>query len=214
MAYTAGSVMDYAANCLNDRNRTLYTYTVQLPYLRMAIKGLEKDFILHNVPLQLEVSSVIPVVAGESTLTLPADFFIPISLEERRTGSTKLNDFFPLKEKTTESGIDPVINLYEWAFREGEIKFNPATENKDIRLTYYRFLPNVASELTNITEDGASITLAFKTGELLAKYIGGNLERAASLREDYETELDKLLSVYVRAGQHNRVRRRPFRVGR
>lgn len=203
--------MDMAASLMNDTAKTFFSYVIQLPYLQMANRSLEKDFILNEVPLQLEVSAVIPVLAGAKELTLPADFFIPLKLEERRTGSTNLNDFVGMTERRFERGMTAELNLNEWTFREGSVQFNESTENKDIRLTYYRLIPTIANENTVLVENGAFNTLGFKTAEFLSKYIVKDEARAMALMNDYQNELDNLLSVYVKNSQSKRVRRKPFR---
>src|SRR5262245_22448287 len=54
---TAAEVMDRSASLMNDTNKTVYTYTAQLPYLTMALDELQEAFELNNVPITNQTQS-------------------------------------------------------------------------------------------------------------------------------------------------------------
>jgi hypothetical protein len=211
MSYTAGSVMDLAASLMNDTPKTLYTYTVQLPFLKMAQRDLQNDFILNDIKVALEVSAVIDVAANATTLTLPADFFLPIRLEERADGSTNVDDFFGMTERKVEPGTRAGSTLGIWSYREGEIQFVGATGAREVRLTYWRLVPSAVSDASVTSEDGAQNVLAYRTAMLCTKHVGHNIDRAAELLGDYQTSFDTLIGVYTKNNQSLQGRRLPFR---
>ena len=213
MAYTAGDVMDGAASLMNDTAKTLYTYQVQIPYLKMAQQELEQQLNLNGMPLNLISEYIVTVLAGEIALTLPTSFFLPISLQERPTGSTKDSDFLLMKEvpNVYDLRLDPVSTLIYWDFRHNCINFVGSTVNRTVRLSYWRTLTEIVDEGSLELQAGANNYLKYKTAELLSKYSAANLDRAAALATDAAMALDLLLSVLVKNLQGNSVRRRRFR---
>lgn len=214
MSYTAGSVMDLSATLMNDTPKTLYTYAVQLPFLKMAQRDLQNDFILNDVNVALEVSAVIDVAANATTLTLPADFFLPIKLEERLDGSTSEDDWRLMSERNIEPFMQPGQDLDIWSFRESTIQFLGATRAKEVKMAYWRLAPSAVSENTSITEDGAQNVLAYRNAMLCSKHIGHNIDRATELLGDYEMSRDTLIGIYTKNNQSKQGRRLPFRRNR
>jgi len=213
MAYTAGDVMDGAASLMNDTAKTLYTYQVQIPYLKMAQQELEQQLNLNGMPLNLISEYIVTVLAGEIALTLPTSFFLPISLQERPTSSSKDSDFLLMKEvpNVYDLRLDPVSTLIYWDFRHNCINFVGSTVNRTVRLSYWRTLTEIVDEGSLELQAGANNYLKYKTAELLSKYSAANLDRAAALATDAAMALDLLLSVLVKNLQGNSVRRRRFR---
>jgi len=75
-AVSAGQIMDRVANLLNDPSRTDYTYTVQLPYLNMAIEQYSDLMAEANAPLTNLTSyhmSLEPIVVkvGQNYIVYP-----------------------------------------------------------------------------------------------------------------------------------------------
>lgn len=208
--FTAASVMDSAASALNDTAKTLYSYVVLLPYLKMAYKELESELVLNEVPLQLEVSAVIDVAAGATTLVTPADFFLPISLKERRDGSTNDDDFVDMVEMSFEPLTQQSTNLEVWSFREGTINFVGATEAREVKLRYWKSLAAIVDETTQLALEPFQQGLSYRTAALAARLIGRNDGRADYLDGFAGTELDKGLSIFIKANQAKRVRRKRF----
>jgi len=217
-AYTSGSVMQAAAALMNDPARTLYSYTVQLPFLKMAMQELEQAMDLFDNPYNLSIDAAIDVAANATLLTLPASFFLPISLMERPDGSTSDADWSPMTEISTIDASDsvssvPTTTLTGWIFRDGNVVFVPvATTAREVKLKYWRMI------LVTITDEsyvenyiGANNFLAYRTAALLATFINKDEFRANSLNGNADSALDMLVSLYTKNGQGIRVRRKPFR---
>ena len=83
----ASTCMDSAAGLLNDVNKTLFTYTVQLPYLASAWNKLQLKLQENGVPVMREVSATINVNANASTVTLSSDVLQQITLAGRINSS-------------------------------------------------------------------------------------------------------------------------------
>jgi len=120
---TSGRVMDQSAAMLNDANKTVYTYTAQLPYLNMALQELQELFELNDVPVtQTVTSSPIAVAANVSELTfttvppLPSDLIEPQMLWERANG---IDPYVPMSKLDVlplyMSGVQiPQLLYYVW----------------------------------------------------------------------------------------------------
>lgn len=216
MPYTAGDVMDAAAALLNDAAKTFYTYTVQLPYLKLANDDLESQLLANGIVIQNAVATI-NVAAGSLTLPLPADFFIPINLMERAQTSTNDNDFIDMEERDFEPSTAKVDTLNFWAFRNGAINFVGSTKDRTVRIFYKRTLAAITNVLGTDVEEvtKAKNFLVFRTAALVAEFGGGGNEaRASSLNTQGAVYLDTLLTIFVKANQGNRVRRKPFRMNR
>src|SRR6266446_9597739 len=69
---TAATIMNQSAALMNDAARSIYTYTIQIPYLNMALQELQEIFELNNVPVTDTVTSTpITVPIGTSAVGFP-----------------------------------------------------------------------------------------------------------------------------------------------
>ena len=216
MTYTAGDVMDRAAIMLNDAPKSLYTYTVQLPYLKTAFQMLEQEGNVHGTPLNLisEYESV--VNAGALHLSLPESFFLPLSLHERRNGSTLETDYYLMREVANvyDPNVEQESSLNIWDWRHNCINFVGSTEARQVRLFYWRQLTAPTSSGSIIPQSGADNYLAFKTAALCARYIMADYDRADSLDIQAAMSLDTLMTLLTKNTQGVRARRLPFRARR
>jgi hypothetical protein len=219
--YLARDIMDLAASLLNDSAKTLYSYPVQLPYLRIAQQELQQSLDLHECPVNLisEYETTIPI--GTEHPSLPTDFFLPISLQERKLGETLESSYVPMNEvaNVRDLRLDPATTLIYWDYRHNCINFvkGGATQDRQVRIYYWRQL-DVANaginEYASLPFRGAEPVLEFRTAALCSLYIGGNKDRYTLLNLDWGAAEDKLLSLITKNNQGKRVRRKPFRVGR
>ncbi len=212
VTYTAGDVMNTSASLLNDSARTMYSYAVQLPYLKMAQQELEQQLNLNEVPLNLisEYESV--VLAGALSLSLPTSFFLPIQLFERNNGATLDSDYYLMGEVTDVNalGLDPVSSLGIWDYRHNCINFVGATTNREVRMRYWRQLNLIVDEGSIESQAGANNYLSFRTAALCARFIMADTMRADSLDSQAGMSLEILTSLLVKNHQNLRVRRKPF----
>ena len=96
-AYTAATVMLRSGAYLNDPANITFTYVILLPYLRMAMDDLQSVMVENGISFLdtktavLALSAVTSVgITSASNPALPTDLLLPISLEERPTGSGAL----------------------------------------------------------------------------------------------------------------------------
>jgi len=221
---TTGEVMDGAAAAMNDNAKSIYPYSVQVPYLNMALRALQEEFELNEMPVTGTTSSVITVPFGTSSLgyggvspKLPDDLIEPIELWERATNT---NPFVPmtkiniLPEYMNGSAI-PQFIYFTW--ETNQIKFFAATQTNDIKMNYLRYLfPKIAVNDDGLTALGvanAGSYLIFKTAAFIARYIAENTSRAQQLEGDSADALFKSLGITSKNRQSIIVRHRPFRSG-
>lgn len=217
---TSGTVMDKAASLNNDTAKSNYTYTVQIPFLNMALQELQEIFELNNVPVTDTVSAALDVVAGidhisftaQGSLVLPDDFIEPKQLWEREHG---IDPYVPMTRvdnlpRYLEGQEINQFVYYVW--QEQEIRFFPANQDNDILMDYTRDLfsavtdENAALNIIN----GASF-LEYKTAALLSRYIGMDKPRADMLDGEALLALDRAAGIGTKGRQSIMIRRRPFR---
>ena len=211
--YVAGAVMDEAAALLNDTGKSLFTDSVQLPYLRMAYRDLDQEFTLNGLELNLISEFVTTVTAGGAVLPLPLSFFLPINLQEKAVGEAD-DKYYPITEKADINKLNLVASrtLGVWDFRHNCVNFIAANTDRVVRMLYWRALTTFIDENSPSEIRGGQSYLAFRTAALCALYIGGNKARSDSLNIESEIARDRLLAVYTKNTQGNRARRKPFRI--
>jgi len=211
-SYTADSVMKRAAALLNDRNRALFDDTVMLPYLQSAQEELEQEFNLNEVETNLISEAVITVSINATSIALPESFFLPISLEERPPGTIPFVDMIE-KPNIHNLGLTSQTTIRYWDYRHNCINIIGPTVPVEIRLYYWRTLPEIVNSGSDEPMKGAKNCLAFRTAALCAEFVGGisGKSRADSLNLQAEMHVDRLMSLYTKNNQNKRVRRRPFR---
>lgn len=205
--------MDDAAAFLNDTAKNLYTYAVQLPYLKLANQNLEQLLLSNGLQVQRVYSSTITVLAGAKTLTLPNDFLLPIQLFERPKGSTDDAAWVEITERTWDP--EPYTQgptLQYWAFRNNNVNFPGSLADRDVLMRYERQLAAISGQ--NSPEDFvlARAFLAAKTAELCARFIGMNKTFADDLRSmEVSPAEDRVIDIFVQKQQGLPGRRRRFR---
>jgi hypothetical protein len=217
---TAGTVMDASAGHLNDINKSLYTYAVQIPYLRTALHELEEEFQLNEIPVVDTESTVIGIDAGVSVLAfnstpaLPADLVEPIKLWESARGTNLFVPMTPSRAYPIDLTGISTNELGLWVWENQQIKFIPANANNDVRIEYRRNLfANIVDENSSINIINAQTYLEYRNAALCARFIGEDVERSNELNGYAGQALDRALGISVKTRQNTAVRRRPFRRG-
>lgn len=209
----ASEVMDQSAALLNDTALSLYTYVIQLPYLKKATEALQQRLAVFGIQVERVVSSSISVSANATSVTLPSDFLLPIKLEERAVGQND-DQWVDMHEVEFEPIVEPISYIEYWAFRNNKVYIRECSVAKEVRLTYIRTLATISSSSSVVDFNASKAYLSAKTAEYCARYIGMNSDLADEIagREGATAE-DDLLRMYVLQGQSaNRARRKPFRV--
>ena len=216
----AGTVMDAAASLLNDTAKTNYGYTVQVPYLNIALQELQEHFEQHNVSCTDIVSAVIAMNAGATTISynavgqpkLPDDLIEPQQLWESQRGQY---NWFPMARKNFLPHYLEQVNtnmfvIYVW--QNNQIIVLPATQDNDIKMDYTRnlFSPVVdQSSIINVVN--GQIFLEYRTAALMAEFIERNITSAQALNQYAILALDRVTGISVKGKQKITTRRRPFR---
>lgn len=222
-ALTAGQVMDAVAALLNDSAKQQYSYTVQVPYLNIAIGEIREYLALNDVPLVNKKSAVIALPAGQTYIgfdttppqaELPDDFLEPVEVWQRNVGTT---GFSPVGLVSMLSEVTDGIStsaLLEYTWSNQRIQFQAANAALDIKLDYIAqtILP-VASSSSLIDILLAQSFLQFRTAALIAENVEENESRATRNNIAAGLALDRILGISVKSGQGLVTRRRPFRSG-
>lgn len=218
---TAGTVMNSAASLNNDSARSIYPYSIQVPYLNMAMKELQEYFELHNISSTQLTSAVIQMDAGDTEIIydagvgipeLPDDMIEPAQLWERNRG---IDPFIPMTKRDylphNLEGVE--TNQFVFFVWENQtIKVLPSNQNNDIKIDYIKTLFSpVTSETSDIDVINAETFLEYRTGGLLAEFVGENKTRADSLNAYAALALDRATGIGVKGKQTIMTRRRPFR---
>ena len=207
-----------AAALLNDTPKELFSYDVQLPYVRIALQDLVADWRSMNLPIKEIAYIVVP--AGESQIggtdpgapALPTDFRFPINLYERVPNTT--DSFMKMKEvKWDIVDVPPSSWFVYWNFREGQIKLPKATRDIEVMVKYVKNAPTIISDASVIPYTGADSLLTYKLAALLSRYVGSNEVRANSLGGLYQDYLRKFIGVGVKQRQAFPTGRPGFRSG-
>lgn len=206
----ASDCMDQAAIMLNDVGRNLYTNAIQLPYLKMANEALEQLLLKYGVSIQLKKTTAITVAlsATPTTLTLPSDFLLPITLWERASGSTNEDDYVEMFEKDWEEDTAPANTLNQWSFRNNTIALIGCTVAREVKLYYHRMILAITS--ANSPEESYLFKpyLSAKTAEYCARFIGMNKEMADEIQEKAtdpaEDNLTHILIGNMQGARHRR----------
>jgi len=216
----AKEVMDRVASLMNDSDRAVYTYTVVLPFLNMAIDELH-DLLQDGMSPMTNTAGYVTLTAGQFMITpqenpigphYPGDLLEIRALWERQAGAT--GTFTLMIHRDTINPRSATTSLLEWYWEDQIIKFNAngATSSREIKLEYIRdAIPHVLNENSIISVIGVTQLLAYKTASMCAKYIGENYMRSESLAKDAEECEDHLLGIDSKAKQNITTRRRPFR---
>lgn len=218
---TAGTVMDGSAGLLNDINKTQYTYAIQLPYLKMALRDLRIRLERSQVSVAFETSAVLNVPAGtteigfNTTPALPSTLIAIQQLWERAEG---INPFVPMvgPYESLSHNLEAiqVSSFGIWAWSGNKIKLLSALRDNDIKIDYI-------SEIFGLVIDENSILgvinaqpfLEFRTAAFIAKHVEENDERANDLNSEANLAFDNIEGIEASNKQSTGVRRQPFRAG-
>lgn len=216
---TAGDILDASAVLLNDPQKQKFTNTVQIPYLNMALRMLQEEMELSNVPATNVSSAEIAVpaatfnIGGDSGINLPTGL-IEIQQLWSRPGGTG-NSYLPMTKKEFLSHYlfsQEFTYVIIWAYMEEIIQLVPATGPTDIKIDYIKSLFDVVDATSDVINIINGMTyLSFKTAALCSRYIGENPTRADQLDIEAITGLDRVLGISTKGRQAITTRRRPFR---
>lgn len=212
----AYEIMDIAAGLLNDPAKEIHPYSVQFPYLRVAMRELKEVYQLHNIPITNEVTDSFVVPANTSTIgftttpALPPGLVTVRKLLERELGKDSWSEVHPRTFLAPVPNPTTLFGVYSWI--NGEIRVLPLTKNHELKIEY---IQSVFADLTDensliLVSTGISF-LEFRTAGLMAEFIDEDKPRGESLTGNAGLAIDRALGIEVKPGQQQAVRRRPFR---
>lgn len=221
----ASEVMDDAAALLNDVNKSLYSYTVQIPYLNIALKELRKHFELASLNATDQTTSPALVLSAGATFldfststpdVLPEDLVDIRRAWQRPTGTGQ--QYIPLDRLSglpiqLENNV-PINYLYGYVWEDQMMKFLAANVDTDIKLEYVRQLfPLITDPSDPILCINGDSFLSNRTGALVARHVEQNKERAGELDAAANLFLEEVIGISAKGNQSRNTRRRPFRRG-
>lgn len=220
--------MDISASLLNDTAKSVYTYAAQSPYLRISLQELREYFELNNIAVTQEVSAVITLNSGVTTIEynaagtptnpkLPDDMVEPAQLWER---AQNIDPYIPMTKRDYLphylEGIQTNQFIY-YVWENQMIKVLPANQINDIKIDYIRqMFPDAGAtidENTQINVINCQTFLEYRTASLCAEFIERNKTSADSLGAYAVLALDRATGIGVKGKQNIFTRRRPFRAG-
>jgi len=213
MSFTPTEVLSMAASLNNDTAQESLTDVAVLPYLNMAMSDLQELFELNNVPITNETSAAIVVLAGATTVVLPADLVEVQQLFERDSGSD--NSFTPMERREFLPKVPTLTNwLMWWQWVGNAINFVGANADREVKIDYIKSIFTtiaIGDVDVAIAIKGAKQFLGYRTASLCALFIGENETRAGALNELAVDALDRALGIPTKGRQSILTRRRPFR---
>jgi hypothetical protein len=215
MAVVAGSVMLVVKTALlNDPNGAIYPDVAMFPCMNKAYHELQTKMTRMGIPVTKEVTSPpILVPAGTTRLgdgaLLPPDLILPVWLGERTPGSTQR--YIDMSERNWEPNLNPSTNLIYWVWREDEIKFVGATNDRELLVRYKKGLGNITNANSPVLIINCEVWLAQRTAAIAAITIGSNPSRAKALNDDLVIIWDDFCGTLVHKNQSRPVRRRRTR---
>src|SRR5207249_459003 len=207
-------VMQKSPSVLNDTTLSVYTYSAQLPYLRIAVDELQEYFQLHDLAVTQLTSTIINVPVGQIQCSLPSDLIEPQEVYERAEG---IDPFVKMTRKEyLPHYLESVpLNRFVYYVWQGQvIKFPVSVRNNDLKIDYIRQLfSTIVDENTQINIINAKTFLEYRTASLCAEFIERNLASSASLNNYAMLALDRTTGISIKGKQNIMTRRRPFRAG-
>jgi hypothetical protein len=215
--FTAGEVMNSSAALLNDAAKTVYTYAVQIPYLKMAMKELREFLSLSNIPVTNRVDTVLTIPANTTVISyittpaLPSDLVEIRQLWERTAG---VDPYTPMVRKEfLPHWIDGQTNysFLIWAWINNAIHVPECSQANDLKLDYIAQLSQIVDENSQIQIINGQSFLEYRTAALVAEYVGENKTRADDLNLNAQSSIDRTIGIENKAKQPIMTRHRPFR---
>lgn len=218
----AGTIFDAVAALMNNTSKSVYSNTVQLPYLNIAVQDLQLEFEQAEVPVTDNVTSTpIDVPAGNTEVgftgltgqVLPSDL-IDLSNVWQRLSNTPpwylMNRVIQLDYALEDDNNTTIWTDYVWETQK--IKFLASNQDNQLKIQYIRnlFSPMVDAN-SQIPIINAQQYLTFHTAALCAYFIGEDVPRSEKLDGLAYDSMEKNLGIDSKSRQNIMVRRKPFR---
>lgn len=215
-------IITTTAGLMNDSSQSLYTNTVCLPFLNLALDELQEIYELNGLPITNETSAAITIKAGvskigfDTTPALPSDL---VEIQQLWESGTGLNQWTPMIKKETiphylEDGTTISMFLI-WCLEGGRVQLVAANQDNDLKIDYTSSVFKTPIQIKDINVNlpftNIKTYLEYKTAALMAMFIAENESRAVALDTLSGTALSRALGIPVKGMQSVVTRRRPFR---
>lgn len=206
--------MTRAAAHLNDANQLVYTSTVLLPFLNMAIDEVDEELAIYEISPLKKDSLTIEVDSGDTQLDeMPTDFVEAITLYERPLGSSgEWREVSEVREIYNNYAVNTNTEILQWSVRGSTILINPPSSDREVQLDYIRGLTEAAGAVTTIDIEVSRRLLALLTARNAARDLGNSPTKANSFEADIARARDRLTRRLQKNSQTSMgVRRLPYR---
>lgn len=209
---TAGEVMDRAAALLNDRAKSLYTYTAQIPILKNTLVEFESECYNLGLPKVYKWSGNLSVTALATVLASPpADLQIPVLLFEKDPSQT--DDYYvPMNGPAPLSPRAQDTILGDWDWIEDAVSFVGATVARSVKMYYQKTIAMIVDENSTIfsSDVGSLELIALWQARNCAIVLGGSEKRANSLEVMRQPLFNNYIGPKLGIQQSHPVRRIPY----
>jgi len=218
---TAGEIMDSAAALMNDVAKQNYSYVVQIPYLKIAIKDLRKKLQLANIPITNETSAALAVLTGTTVIGFTTTPALPSDLVEIQKLWERFSSSDPFVGMTRKDSLphylegEPSNRFQIWAWESNEIRLIAANRDNELKIDYIQETIDLSTLNQNSTIGiiNADSYLHFRTAALCAEFVAENKARADDLNGEANNAYEILAGIEDKAKQAIATRHRPFRAG-
>ena len=215
--FTAGEVMVAVRALLNDTAAQVFTNTVQIPYLQMAVLELREYLELSNSPVTNYTDTVLIIPAGTTEVSFITTPALPQDLVEIRQmwyRPTGQGPYVPLTQRDYLphwlDGQDLYSFLY-WAWYNNSVHLPSSSQINDLKLDYMRQIDNIIDENSQLSIINGQSFLNYRTAALLCRYVKNDVEKAQDMDVNAQTSLDRTVAIESKGRQAIITRRRPFR---
>lgn len=216
-AILVSAVLDSVAALVNDPNKVTYTYAKMLPYIKIVYIRLQNRLILLGHPFLAEISANTTVTAGSAEITTLAGPLTvkevvgePFTLFERAVGAND-DSWTPMEFNKWEENRLAGATLDGWVWREGVIKVNPATVNREVKLRFIKNFALITDQTSNLEHDSFADYLAHATAAYIAMFVMKDMSRAEALAELTKESENVMVGIAVKNMQfHGVTRQRRF----
>jgi hypothetical protein len=198
---TAGYVTALAQSILNDKAGDYWTFDLLLPFLQLAFADLTSELELNEAPITRETTVILTIPANTQVIafgtmpSLPEEFNLPLSLEERLAGQDN-TDWLPMNEVQDVPDDIPTELLRYWWYDGEQINFLGSTVDEDIKLKFQANLHVPTTQDEYISVRGISNYLSAQTAFYASASIGNDytMKVAQSYASTYLERFIRLLT--------------------
>lgn len=204
----AKDILDEARGTyFNDVNANEATDTILLSHLRTAVRNLHTTLEANGMQcINEETTKIIPA-GTEEYFPLPADLVIPSEVFERQANTT--DEWRPINFRYNIPVVSQGPFLNYWTYRLDRILFLPATQDREVKLIYFKSWPLPQTTDANIIGRSEEYLTA-KVAAYYFMFVRQNPTLAKTCEDIAQSHLDDLINKQVKLMQSAPVRRKGY----